>query len=333
MIIDQKKFIESERPYWTELEEVLHKCEEDPAFRLQLDEIKRFHYLYERTSAGLAKLMTFAVAPETRAYLENLVARAYGQVHDLRERPHRVAPVHWFLKTFPTTFRRHVRYFYGSCAAMLLGCAAGALILAMNPGDKRIVLPFEHLLQDPSERVRKEESPDGEVPLGATHAEFSSFLMTHNTRVAITTLALGMTYGVGTVISLFYNGVILGAVAWDYTLDGQAAFLLAWLMPHGVVEIPAILIAGQAGLLLASGLMGWGRRATLRQRMKAIQNDLLTLIGGVACLLVWAGLIEAFLSQYHEPVIPYSVKIAFGAIELVLLVGLLMGSGRAQEMK
>ena len=71
--------------------------------------------------------------------------------------------------------------------------------------------------------------------------------MTHNTQVSIFTLALGMTWGVGTIIMLFYNGVILGAVAVDYIHAGQTKFLLGWLMPHGVVEIPAILIAGQAG--------------------------------------------------------------------------------------
>ena len=50
---------------------------------------------------------------------------------------------------------------------------------------------------------------------------------------------------------LFYNGVILGAVAVDYVRAGETKFLLGWLMPHGVIEIPAILIAGQAGFMLA----------------------------------------------------------------------------------
>jgi hypothetical protein len=36
-------------------------------------------------------------------------------------------------------------------------------------------------------------------------------------------------------------------------------------------------------------------------------------------MLVWAGIIEAFLSQYHQPVIPYAVKIAFGVTELIVL--------------
>ena len=47
--------------------------------------------------------------------------------------------------------------------------------------------------------------------------------MTHNTKVAILTLALGLTWGVGTLIMLFYNGVILGAVAVDYVMAGEAS--------------------------------------------------------------------------------------------------------------
>ena len=45
-------------------------------------------------------------------------------------------------------------------------------------------------------------------------------------------------------------------------------------------------------------------------------------------MLVWAGFVEAFLSQYHEPVIPYEAKIAFGLVELTLLCLFLGRSGR-----
>ena len=113
--------------------------------------------------------------------------------------------------------------------------------------------------------------------------------------------------------------VILGALAFDYIHAGQTEFLLGWLMPHGVIEIPAILIAGQAGLVLAGALVGWGKRISLATRLREVAGDLMTLIFGVGLLLIWAGFIESFLSQYHEPVIPYAVKIAFGCVELLLL--------------
>jgi uncharacterized membrane protein SpoIIM required for sporulation len=91
-------------------------------------------------------------------------------------------------------------------------------------------------------------------------------------------------------------------------------------MPHGVIEIPAVLIAGQAGLLLGKALIGWDDRMPLKMRLRFVSNDVITLIGGVAVMLVWAGIVEAFLSQYHQPVIPYIAKIAFGFGELILLV-------------
>ena len=82
--------------------------------------------------------------------------------------------------------------------------------------------------------------------------------------VQVLVLAMGMTWGIGTILLIFYNGVILGAVAIDYILAGQTKFLMGWLMPHGVIEIPAVLIAGQAGFVLARALIGWGTRESVR---------------------------------------------------------------------
>ena len=59
-----------------------------------------------------------------------------------------------------------------------------------------------------------------------------------------------------------------------------------------------------------------------------ILPSLVTLISGVAVLLVWAAIVEAFISQYHEPVLPYGLKISFGCVELVLLTLFLVLSGR-----
>jgi uncharacterized membrane protein SpoIIM required for sporulation len=332
MIIDVQKFVQMESAYWDELEALLKKLEGDPDRKLDLATLKRFHYLYERASADLAKITTFAAEREIRGYLESLVARAYGEIHESREKPHRFAPLRWFLRTFPQTFRRHVNAFWLSLGITLAGCTFGGLAISFDPPAKAVLLPFSHLQGDPVERVREEEQVK-EDRLAGRKSTFSAFLMTHNTKVSILTLALGMTWGVGTVIMLFYNGVILGAVSVDYVLAGQAKFLMGWLMPHGVVEIPAILIAGQAGFVLAGALIGWGRRKALRARLREISGGLMTLIGGVGVLLIWAGFVESFLSQYHEPVIPYEFKIAFGFVELILLALFLARSGREVEQE
>ncbi|MGC3991476.1 MAG: stage II sporulation protein M [Chthoniobacteraceae bacterium] len=130
---------------------------------------------------------------------------------------------------------------------------------------------------------------------------------------------------------LFYNGVILGVVGCDYIQSGESLFLFGWLMPHGVIEIPSILIAGQAGLLLGRTLLGNHDRAPLRERIRAVSGDLALLIFGCSIMLVWAGIVESFLSQYHEPVIPYVAKIAFGTVELIGLIWFLNHGKRTQD--
>jgi len=334
VIVDLQRFIANERLFWNELEKLLDWIEAEPETRMPLGQLQLFHQLYERTAADLAKITTFSSEPETRRYLENLVARAYGEIHETREKQRRIFPLQWFFQTLPQTFRRHVRAFYLSLAITIAGCAFGGMAIAFDPDSKPVLMPFSHLLQDPRKRVAEEEKATQDR-LAGEKTTFSAELMTHNTKISIFTLALGMTWGIGTIIMLFYNGVILGAVAVDYIRAGETQFLLGWLMPHGVIEIPAILIAGQAGLLLALAIVGRGNRAPLRTRLREISGDIVTLIFGVGLMLVWAGFVEAFLSQYHEPVIPYVAKIAFGFVELILLVLFYAksGMGKKSEIK
>lgn len=304
---------------------MLTRLESEPLSRFTLEEVKRFHFLYQRSAADLARL-TIQAEPETHKFLENLVARAYGEIHETRGVRSKLRPFHWFFHTLPQTFRRHLRAFALAVAITLAGSFFGALAVAFDPEAKQVITPFPHLLGDPADRVAQEEAAVDDR-LQDHKGSFSAQLMTHNTQVSILALALGMTWGVGTIVLLFYNGVILGAISLDYMRAGQTEFLLGWLLPHGSIEIPAILIAGQAGLVLAGALIGWGGREPLTVRLRAVGADLVTLIAGVAILLVWAGFVEAFLSQYHAPVFPYWAKISLGLIELGLLGLFLLKSG------
>ena len=51
---------------------------------------------------------------------------------------------------------------------------------------------------------------------------------------------------------------------------------------------------------------------------------------GLAMMLVWAGIMEAFFSQHHAPVLPYWFKVAVATAELVLLVIYLLLIGRRE---
>lgn len=330
MILDLARFVEAERPHWTALEKSLDWIAGDPTRKMTIEDLEAFHGLYQRASADLAKVATLASEGKLSRYLEGLVSRAYSEIHESRDRL-RFRPWRWFTVEFPSTFRRHSRAFQLSVALTLAGVAFGALALRIDSEARYVILPFGHAEMSPSEHVAREREEQGKH-LAGQKSQFSAGLMTHNTQVALFTIALGMTFGFGTLVLLFYNGVILGAIAYDYIHGGEAIFLMGWLLPHGVIEIPAILVGGQTGLVIAHALIGWGSRVSRAERLRAISRDVVTLAGGAALMLVWAGIVEAFLSQYHEPVIPYGAKITFGLVEAALLTLFLSRAGVGQDL-
>ncbi len=330
MIIDLDRFLREERPRWTRLAELLDGIERRGMEQLSLRDARELHYLYERTGSDLVKIKTAAADPKLAAHLESLLARAYSQIHGSRRHATRLRPIHWLIRTLPQTVRRRWRAGALSVTVTLAGALLGAILLSVNAEAKETLLPFGHGQMDPSERVAEEESEKDQGIEGREGA-FSAMLMANNISVSARAIGLGLTWGIGTLILLFYNGVILGGICLDYILAGQGEFLAGWLLPHGSIEIPAILLAGQAGLSLGGALIGWGDRTPLAGRLRETMPDILTMMLGVVVLMVWAGIIEAFLSQYHEPIIPYWVKISFGLVELVLLIVWFGLAGRREE--
>jgi uncharacterized membrane protein SpoIIM required for sporulation len=325
VILNLPRFVEAERASWAELEAILDRMQTDPQWRMSVSEVQRLQYLYERSAAALVRLDEFS-EPQLRASVQALVARAYSTIHETRAPRASLRWKHWLTQP-ARAFRRHGTAFGLSLALTILGCAFGWFTIRADSHNKPLLLPFPGLMISPTERVAMEESTTTDR-LQGQKASFSATLVTHNIRVAIFALACGMTWGLGTILLLFYNGVVLGAVAADYVGAHQTTFLLGWLLPHGSIEIPAILIAGQAGFLLAGALIGWGRPIPRTERLRAALPDVVALVVGIGVMLVWAGAVEAFISQSHRPVLAYSSKIAFGVMELAALGSYLLFAGR-----
>lgn len=325
MIVDLQRFIDRGQPHWQELDALLTRVERAPDTPLKIDEIARLHTLYERTCCDLADLSNAVYEPSLHESLERLVARAYSEVHAARTHRTRFAPLTWFLRTFPQAFRRQARFFALACAITAGGSIFGSAALILDPPSRSVLLPFGHNRNDPRLRVEREERTSLEHTGGRN--AFSAHLLQNNARVSFFTLAAGITCGIGSAALLFSNGAMLGGIVADYLAAGEARFLAGWLLPHGTIEIPCILIAGQAGLLLGAALLGRRSRLRVGLRMRAVLPDLATLVGGATVLLAYAALVESFLSQYHSPAL-YFPKIAFGLAELFMLGFFLARGGR-----
>lgn len=317
--MDLQKFIMQEQRVWDELEEMLDRLALiDGETTLKMDEIHKLHRLYERASADLSRISTYSVDRKILHRLESLVARAYGEIHEVRKKKAVSGTRRWLNITVPRTVRKYAVQLLFSAAIFFGGSISGALFVLVDNDAKEAIMPFDHLLGSPRERVEQEEKRVDNY-MEARKGRMAAWYMRNNISVSFRVFALGITWGIGTVLLLFSNGIMLGAVASDYMAAGKTLFLSGWLLPHGATEITAVLLSGQAAFVLAGAVLGRKSKKAFAARLRDTLDDLTVLLGAVVILLIWSGIIEAFISQYHEPVLPYWFKISFGVIELAAL--------------
>ena len=179
-----------------------------------------------------------AVSADLVEYLNALVARGYAQTYP--GQPVRIRDAGAFVaRGFPRLVRREWKAVLASYLLFFLGLGFGYVAIAVDPDAALALVPAEHQHLDPVERVHLEESPEAGLN-GGEQAQFAGLLFTHNIEVAFLVFALGLSVGVGTVVMLWYNGLMLGALAMAYQAKGEALWFWAWILPHGVVEISAI---------------------------------------------------------------------------------------------
>ena len=315
MILDLERFQAQARPRWSNLEALLGALEGRPDRRLHLSEAEQLQELYARTAADLNRVTHGALAPELRQYLERLVARAYAELYYAPPARSEVwQPRRWLriFTAFPEAFRRQSRYFALALLITFLGCALGGLAVRYDPAAVDVLLPADYL-RNPGQRVQAEEKGQSRhLDSAQVEAMFSAQLIRHNIQVALLAAALGVTFGIGTALLLFENGVLLGAVAVRYTQQGFGVFAAAWLLPHGVFEIPSILIAGQAGFYLARLLLRRREERNTRRSMR----EWLVLVAGLAMMLVWAGIMEAFFRRSTNRFCPIGSRLRLGSRNL-----------------
>jgi uncharacterized membrane protein SpoIIM required for sporulation len=129
----------------------------------------------------------------------------------------------------------------------------------------------------------------------------SSMIMTNNLSVCFIAFATGIVFGLGTLYSMFFNGLLLGVVSTACQQHGMAVDLWSFVAPHGALELPSIILAGAAGFRLAKGVLfpGYYRR---RDSLALAAADAVRLVAGIIPLLVIAGTLEGFFSPSSAPV-------------------------------
>ncbi len=305
-------FVEQRSPKWEHLQQLLDRAETVGLKGLTLDEARALSKLYRGASSDLLWVRARGGAAEVSSYLNDLVGRAYALTYPGR-RPRWADFTAFVLVGFPELLVAEWRAFVAAWALFLVGAGFGWLGMTFDPDAKPFLIPEQHQTLDPAKRAAREAADDGAS--ADEQAAFSAFLMRNNITVSFLAFATGISAGIGTALVLFFNSIPLGSLAWWYHSKNLGDWFWAWILPHGIPELTAICIAGQAGFLIGRGVIarrGMRRRDAIRlEALKAVK-----LVLGAMSLFVLAGLIEGTISQIHPPRLSVEFKIGFA-----LLVG------------
>lgn len=324
---DVGRFVDERKKSWQDLEELLSRAQGGDLRSLGVEGARRLGKLYRAAAGDLSRARGELVDASVTDYLNDLVARAYAVVY-AEDRGSRFGQiVRFFALGYPALVRSEWAMVALSALLLFGGAAIGAVAYAIDPDARGVLIPEQHAEMTPDERIASDE---GGAHASDDAAAFSSFLFTHNIQVTFMVFAAGITAGIGTAALLFTNGVPLGALGLEYHAAGHGVFFWAWILPHGIPELTAIVIAGAAGFVLARGIVAPGRRRR-RDAVVVEGRRAARLIVGTMPVLVLAGLIEGTISQMHAPGMPYWAKLAFAAIVGLALYAWLLRAGRIED--
>lgn len=284
-------FAERRQARWDELRTLVDRTN-GHVRRLDPDSVHRLGRTYRQAAADLAQARRRFPGDPVTVDLERLVGQArplvYGTVVERGSVRHFATTGYW----------RRVRERPVFLLIAALALWAPALLVGVwahgHPADGAQVAQISPLSDGAGQSAPRDPDTD-KITDPARASAFSAEIFTNNARVALLAYAGGLLAGVGTLVSLVFNGLVLGVVAGLAVEGGYSNSIWRLVVPHGVLELSLIIAAGAAGLRTGWALVHPGHRSRV-QALSVEGRAGVELALGSAALLVPCGLVEGFVT-------------------------------------
>ena len=314
--MDIDRFLAVNQPAWTRLE-ALCQAAERGGRRLGAPELDELVRLYQRASAHLSYARTYFGDPALVARLTNLVGRANAVVYGTRPRSLRVVG-RFFTATFPAAVWQARRFVGVSAVILFLPAVVLGVWLAHSPKAIDAIgsaaLRQTYINHDFAAYYRSQPS-----------AQFAAQVQTNNITVAFIAFAGGIAGGVLTVFALAQNGANLGTSAGLFANAHKLPQFFGLVLPHGLLELSSVVVAGAAGLQLGWALIAPGDR-TRAEAIAAEGRRSVVIVAGLILTFLVAGTIEGFVAGSS---LPTAARVGIGAVVELAFVLYIVVLGRA----
>ncbi|MBW4536212.1 MAG: stage II sporulation protein M [Pleurocapsa minor HA4230-MV1] len=306
-----QRWIARREPNWKRLDGLLQQVEKQGIKSLSATEIKDLASLYRSVSADLARARTNKVGNILTQDLQKLTARGYNQIYQGSQRQEWQQVKEFYLWGFPQVVQDTWAYIAIATVIFLLTAMIAWWYGWRDPTFIAITVP---------DSIIKIVEEDGELWMGSivgTEPLASSNITINNLSVAFGAIAGGITAGLYTIFVIAFNGFSIGAIATLVGKNNLAYPFWAFVFPHGSLELPAIFLAGGAGLLIGKAMIFPGKYNRI-DALKINSSKAAQLLLGIMPMLIIAGTIEGFFSP--SPIVPSLIKYLLGTGLFCLLV-------------
>ncbi len=313
--MDLDRFLTTNTPTWERLADLTARANRGVR-RLEAAELEELVALYQRTSTHLSLARTYLRDPGLIARLTGLVAAGTAVVYGTRPRTLRTLGL-FFTTTFPAAVWHLRRFVAASTLLLLVPALAVGLWLDSSPRAVDAAAP---------EAVRQSliEEDFEAYYSSAPAAEFATQVFTNNVRVAVLAFAGGILACLPTAFVLVLNGANVGVSGGLFAAAGESPRFFGLILPHGLLELTAVAIAGGAGLALGWSWLVPGDRSRLDALAEEGRRSVVVVLGLVAAFAV-AGLIEGFVTGRPWPT---ALRVGIGALVWVAFLSYLAAQGR-----
>ena len=293
-------FTTRNKPAWDELETLVKKGRRSVG-SMTPAELSRLDVLYRRTSIHLSQATTRSTDRRLQAYLNGLTSAAHSLIYLPPSRSLTAGLRFLLVEGIARAWARNWRC-HASSAALLIGGALVAYFAALTDPQAAYALwpPAMAGERQPGSTAEQllESLRSGRDQAGGEKFLFASFLFANNLRVGILAAAAGILAGVPTVFLMIYNGMLLGVFVALHHRVGIYDEMWAWILPHGITEIGAIVLCGGVGLMFGEAILAPGER-TRGEALRATGREAGIVALSAALMLIAAAIIESYLRQSH----------------------------------
>lgn len=319
------RFLETREPAWEQLDVLLKAAGRKGAAGLTDEQLHQLTRLYPAVAVDVARARMLSMDAQTQARINRLAIAAHGMLYRRRHVRPLKAIYRFFMRDYPRLFRRLSAYTLLAAGVLMVGAVAAYVSVRVDPATAELFVPqgldiydSEHVTaEDVSERYRI--APKGIM---------TGFITTNNIQVSFFAFALGITGGIGTCWVMLVNGMMLGGFIGHFANHDLTYEVCSFLIPHGALEIFAIVVSAGAGLRLGLSLAIPGGQTRLAS-LKGGARDAVLLLMGTIPMFVVAGCVESFVTPSY---LPGSVKIVVGLLMLTATLAYLLGVGRSDEL-